>query len=163
MKSRILFAAGFLIANAFPAAAAPAQRIPSIDEIQKYIDEYGGKAAVDRYFNCAETSPDGLGYQTIIHGGKRGVDLDFELQKSSDGCVAENLTWVLGSEMQVSPSAVLPLVAAMGAGVCTPVAFEETPKATVLADLRRTKAALETVHDPALQDAKKKCLAEINR
>ena len=164
MKSRILFAAGFLISIAFPAIAAPTQKMPSIDEIQKYIDEYGGKAALDRYFNCAESSPNGLGYNAIIHGGKRGVDLDFEIEKYSDGCVAENLTWALGSEMQVSPSAVLPLVeTSIGTYTCLPFLSADAPKSVNLAIKRRSKKALESVHDPALRSAKNKCLAVVNQ
>jgi len=165
MKSRILFAAGFLISIAFPAIAAPTQKMPSIDEIQKYIDEYGGKAALDRYFNCAESSPNGLGYNAIIHGGKRGVDLDFEIEKYSDGCVAENLTWALGSEMQVSPSAVLPLVESNpnATDICLPFLSADAPKSVTLADARRSRKALETVRDPALRSAKNKCLAVVDQ
>ena len=156
----------FAIMLAMSAFVLPAQAQPStVSEIKTYLAAHNGRATIERYFDLEK----GEGYRLVETGRPDAVALAVRLLRDSDAAVTTSLLSSLGTAMTAHPDVVLPYLHQDRAGanlltpsrICLPFMDAEEPRQPALAQLARSRQALERVRTAALQAPKQECLARI--
>jgi len=147
------------------AAGVTATQAVDIATLERSLTENGPQRTLATYFHCEHPE----GYRLIGSGDPRAVALAVKLLDASDACDTEMLMSSLATAIQHNPEAVLPYLntvlhgRAQHENFCIPFIAEETPKADALDVLDRSERALKNVSRPDLQDARRTCLAEIDK
>lgn len=156
-------ASGFTLALVLTCSVAPAIAAQSnVSVLAKQLDDKGAKATVS---GMSESEWDNV-LTRIDSGNTAWVALVPKLAEGTDGGNSEDLGIGLAYALPKNPKAVLKAIdpdngPVLGVGrVCSAPFIEDTVK-DIPAYIRRAKAALNSVHDPALQTVKDACLAEL--
>jgi hypothetical protein len=115
-------------------------------------------AVLEKYFDCSKY--EGTAYEGIATGRIDWVRLAERMLAHSDACYTEGIQSALGSAMQSKPRNVLPLVgkteALSAEHICLPFVSSEQPVASQLAQIHRSRRAIQQVRTPVAQ--KSACL-----
>ncbi|NYH16596.1 hypothetical protein [Paraburkholderia bryophila] len=156
-------ASGFTLALVLACSAAPTIAAqPNASVLAKQLDDKGAKATVS---GMSESEWDNV-LTRIDSGNTAWVALAPKLAEGTDGGNSEDLGIGLAYALPKNPKAVLRAIdpnngPVLGVGrVCSAPFIEDTVK-DIPAYIRRAKAALRDVHDPALQNVRDACLAEL--
>jgi hypothetical protein len=138
-----------------------AETVPiNIEEVEASLREGNPRITLERYFNCGKY--EGTGYESIARGSSRWIRLAEEMLQYSDACYTEGIQSSLGAAMQKAPKNVLPLVdktSVLAADhICLPFISDEASIKLQLAELARSRKAIQRVHDPKFQTQKESCL-----
>nr|WKF60737.1 hypothetical protein HUO10_005259 [Paraburkholderia busanensis] len=159
MKKIFGFALACALACSMPIANA-AQ--PGASVLAKQLDDKGAKATVS---GMSESEWDNV-LTRIDAGNAAWIALAPKLAEGTDGGYSEDLGIGLAFALPKNPKAVLKAIdpnngPVLGVGrVCSAPFIEDTVK-DIPAYIKRAKAALHGVHDPALQNVRDACLAEL--
>ena len=140
--------------------ASAVQTSPSA--LVRQLDDKGAKATVS---GMSESEWDNV-LTNIDSGNAEWIALVPRLAKGTDGGNSEDLGIGLAYALPKNPKAVLKAIdpdngPVLGVSrVCSAPFVEDTVK-DIPAYIKRARAALTKVRDPALQDIKKACLAEL--
>ena len=132
----------------------------NIEAVEASLGGGNPKATLEKYFNC-EKHEDSA-YEEIASGAPKWISLAERMLQYSDACYTEGIQASLGMAMRKSPENVLPLVdktATLGASyICLPFISTELSIKTQLAELIKSKKAIQRVHDSSLWFQKTACL-----
>jgi hypothetical protein len=142
------------------AGANAPQTSPAV--LVKQIDEQGAKATVT---SMSESQWDAV-LDRVDSGSPEWVALVPKLAKGTDGGNSEDLGIGLAYALPKNPKAVLKAIdpdngPVLGVSRVCSAPFIEDTVPDIPGYIKHAKAALNKVHDPALQDIKKACLAEL--
>jgi hypothetical protein len=143
-----------------PARSLDATSRRELAKIEKSLATDGARATVLRYFS----QPSRNDFYLLGTGDPRSIGLTLKLLPYSDGIVALMMHSALAGDLQNNPSAILALIESgeLDDQVCIPFIDAETvPFSTHQSELLRIKNILNSVHDPALNAAKSKCLHRV--
>jgi hypothetical protein len=100
----------------------------------------------------------------IANGDPAWLELAVRLSEGTDAGTSDDFAIAAGDALTTNTTGALSLLSKipMGAGACTDNGFE-VPRAQSLAFYEAALATVETVDDPALQDIKAQCLAELRK
>lgn len=155
MKRVLSFAGLILLACSISAQARPRLDIAAVEA---ELASGTPQAVLEKYFDCAKY--EGTAYENIATGRIDWVRLAERMLAHSDACYTEGIQSALGSAMQRKPRNVLPLVGKTDAlsaeHICLPFISSEQPVASQLAQVRRSRRAIQEVRTPVAQ--KSACL-----
>ena len=130
------------------------------DTIEASLREGNPKITLEKYFNCEKY--EGTAYERIASGLPNWVSLAEKILQISDACYTEGIQSSLGKAMQIAPHNVLPLVdktATLSASyICLPFISNELSIKSQLAEVIKSKNAIEKVHDKNSKKQKESCL-----
>jgi hypothetical protein len=101
----------------------------------------------------------------VSSGDPRAVKIAFAVMPAADACYAEIMAIVLGQALSNNPKLMLsyyPKYPKAFAEWCVPGLIDPTA-AEWTAAVDKAERAIRSVHDPALEEAKQICLAEVAR
>lgn len=131
-----------------------------VEAVEASLREGDPKATLKKYFSCEKY--EGSAYERIASGSAKWISLAGRILPYSDACYATGLQSALGRAMQKSPKNVLPLVdktsVLAASRVCIPFISDELPIELQLAEVVRSRKAIESVQDDRLRTQKVACL-----
>jgi hypothetical protein len=154
----------------FLSAALFANQVPSVTPatVSRMIDRFGAKRTVDKLSNAApnDTHAEFGDFDKVLDGIASGdgrwLALVPKLAPGTDAGTAESLPIVLAEALPKNPVGVLRLIKrdASWRDACSYPMIEPTRK-QMRTYFKATIPAVRSVHDPALQTAKRVCLSEL--
>ena len=147
------------------ATPASAVRLPlRVEHVEASMHDAGPRATLMKYFRCS--GGQATGYAGVAQGSPRWVALAAQLLPEADACHAEGLQDALGLAMQRTPQQVLPLVGRsaglLAERICLPFISDEIAMSRQWAAVRRSRLAIESVHDDTLAAQRQACLSFID-
>ena len=131
-----------------------------VEAVEASLKEGNPKATLEKYFSCEKY--EGSAYEGIASGSKKWISLAERMLQYSDACYTEGIQASLGKAMQGSPKNVLPLVdktSTLAASyICLPFISNELPIKLQLAEVIKSRKAIQSVHDDRLRIQKVACL-----
>jgi len=135
----------------------------SAEAVESSLREGNPKATLEHFFSCEKYV--GSAYEKIAMGSPRWISIAESTLQYSDACYTEGIQSALGSAMQKSPQHVLPLVdktSLLSANyICLPFISNELPVQSQIAEIVKSKRAIQRVHAKNLRTKKSSCLSFI--
>ena len=132
----------------------------SVEAIEDSLREGNPKTTLEKYFSCEKY--EGSAYERIASGSPQWISLAERMLQYSDACYTEGIQASLGKAMQKSPQNVLPLVdktSVLAASyICLPFISSELPIKAQLAEVVRSKKAIQRVRNDKVRTQKASCL-----
>ncbi|HEY9097298.1 MAG TPA: hypothetical protein VIN38_00360 [Thiobacillus sp.] len=148
----------FMMVYGHPSQAGRAG--PCVETVEASLKARNPKDTLEKYFNCEKY--EGSAYEGIASGSKKWVQLAEEMLQHSDACYTEGIQASLGKAMQRAPKNVLPLVdktpTLSASYICLPFISNEIPIRQQLAEVAKSRLAIQGMHDDRLQTQKAACL-----
>lgn len=156
---RALLIGSLLMVYGFPSLAGGATRV-CVETVEASLKGEGAQATLKKHFNCEQY--EGTAYEGIASGSKKWVRLAEKMLQHSDACYTEGIQASLGRAMQSSPKNVLPLVdktpTLSASYICLPFISNEIPIRQQLAEVAKSRLAIQGMHDDRLKTQKAACL-----
>jgi len=129
--------------------------------VLRYAKVHGGRAALDKYFDCA--GDDFNGYKHVGSGDAKWLNVGIQLLPYVDGCSGELMNAAFAESIVHSPSEILALVKSKTLSledVCFPQiwSIEEGDSRFIRAHVSRVRSAVLSVTDPALKGLRNSCV-----